>query len=172
MTSLPTPPPGITFRETVVPCDAGAVGEIVESTGFFNPEEVAIARELVEERLRHGAPSGYHFLFAEGKGRVLGYTCYGHIAGTQSSYDLYWIAVHRTAHRAGLGTQLMAATETIIARLGGRRVYAETSSREQYAPTRHFYERCGYTPESVNTDFYGPGDSKVTYVKILSALPA
>ena len=48
--------------------------------------------------------------------------------------------------------------------LGGTAVYAETSERELYAPTRHFYESCGYEKEAVLKDFYDVGDSKAVYV--------
>jgi hypothetical protein len=36
-----------------------------------------------------------------------------------------------------------------------------------YAPTRGFYELCGYTMASGLDDFYGPGDARITYVKVL-----
>ena len=43
----------------------------------------------------------------------------------------------------------------------------ECSNRPQYQPTRGFYERCGYHEEAVLTDFYGPGDSKVIFVRAI-----
>ncbi|MBL8851541.1 MAG: hypothetical protein JNG89_17790, partial [Planctomycetaceae bacterium] len=60
-------------------------------------------------------------------------------------------------------------TERLIAKRGGRRVYAETSGREQYAPTRAFYERCGYQREATLKDFYAPGDDKVVYGKVVGS---
>jgi ribosomal protein S18 acetylase RimI-like enzyme len=150
-----------------MPADRDAVRAIVESTGFFNPAEVGIAVELVDERLAKGPASGYHFVFAERDGRVGGYTCYGLITGTAASYDLYWIAVDASHRRGGLGRRLMAETERLIREAGGQRVYAETSNRGQYAPTRAFYERCGYHLEAMLKDFYAPGDDKVIFVKAL-----
>ncbi len=52
---------------------------------------------------------------------------------------------------------------------GARRIYADTSSRPQYEPTRAFYLACGYTQEALLADFYAAGDGKVIFVKILSA---
>jgi GNAT superfamily N-acetyltransferase len=155
----------IAFRYEPVPGDARAVREIVGSTGFFNPPEIEIAVELVEERLEFGDGSGYYFVFAERDGAVLGYTCYGPIAGTDGSFDLYWIAVDQRRRGKGLGRVLMQETESIIRETGGRRVYAETSGRPQYEPTRRFYERLGFTRETQLRDFYAPGDDKVFYVK-------
>ena len=153
------------MREEVKTSDTDEIRKVVESTGFFSPAEIEIAVELVEERLARGDKSGYHFLIKEQSGGVIGYTCYGPIAGTQSSYDLYWIAVRDDCRGRGLGRELMARTEDIIARRGGVRVYAETSSREQYEPTRRFYEACGYVKEAFLKDFYASNDSKLIYVK-------
>ena len=157
------------WRATVQPGDGDSVRAIVASSGFFTPEEIRIAVELVEERLNKGPASGYSFLFAEQAREVLGYTCFGPIAGTRSSFDLYWIAVRQERRGAGLGRELLARSEEAIARMGGVRVYVETSARLLYAPTREFYTSCGYRQEALLTDFYAPGDSKLIYVKVLGS---
>lgn len=157
----------IVFRYEAAPSDMQAVGDIISSTRFFNPAEVGIAVELVEDRLAFGDASGYFFVFAEEAGNVLGYTSYGPIAGTAESFDLYWIAIHRDQQSRGLGRVLMSETERMIHKAGGRRVYAETSGRPQYEPTRVFYERLGFSRETQLKDFYAPGDDKVFYVKVL-----
>ena len=159
--------PKVAFRYEVTRADVEAVRGIAASTGFFNPAEVDIAVELVEDRLAFGDASGYFFVFAEEAGRVMGFTCYGPIAGTAESFDLYWIAIHRDQQSRGLGRVLMSETEHVIRKAGGRRVYAETSGRPQYEPTRVFYERLGFFRETHLKDFYASGDDKVFYVKIL-----
>ena len=138
--------------------DGGAVEALVRATGFFNPEEIAIAVELV-------TTPGYRFLFAEDEDGLLGYTCYGAVPATTGSFDLYWIAVHPRAQNAGVGRALLAATERAIALLGGARIWVETSGRAQYAPTRTFYERCGYRIAAVLDDYYAPGDAKVIFFR-------
>ena len=157
----------VRYRGEVRPADREAVRAVLESTGFFYPEEIGVAVELVEERLARGEASGYHFDFAETGAAVAGYTCYGPIACTRESFDLYWIGVHQEQRRAGLGRKLLARAEEQIRRLGGRRVYVETSSRAQYEPTRRFYLACGYRIEAVLEDFYAPGDGKVIFLKVL-----
>lgn len=141
---------------------------ILESSGFFYPDEVDVAVELVDERLSKGVASGYHFLFAEQDGQVVGYTCFGPIPCTQVSYDLYWIAVHEQQRNQGLGRLLLEGSEQAIAALGGRRIYVETASRPQYEPTRAFYQRCGYQVAAVLEQFYAPGDDKVVFLKVVS----
>lgn len=156
----------------VQPADPQAVREIVASTGFFSEVEVDVAEELVRERLEKGPESGYYFLFADDGGGTVGYACYGPIACTVGSFDLYWIAVRRGVQGRGLGRALLIATEEAIARASGRGIYVETSSRPQYHPTRAFYEHFGYKKAAVLADFYAPGDDKVVYVKAIAALRA
>lgn len=155
----------LVLRSEVRASDADAVRDIVASTGFFHDYEIEVAVELVVERLGRGEASGYHFVFGEVEGRVIGYACYGPIACTVGSFDLYWIAVHRDWQGRGAGRALLAEAEQRIAAAGGRRIYVETSSRDQYTPTRAYYEHNGYVCEAVLKEFYAPGDDKVVYGK-------
>jgi GNAT superfamily N-acetyltransferase len=156
-------PSSLKLRDTVQPGDLTVVRDLVASTGFFTAAEVDVAVELVQERLARGECSGYFFLFVELAGRTVGYACYGPIACTVGSYDLYWIVVDQTLRHRGLGRYLLEATEARIAQAGGRRVYIETSGRALYEPTQAFYERCGYLREATLHDFYAPGDPKIVY---------
>jgi ribosomal protein S18 acetylase RimI-like enzyme len=157
----------IAWREEPIASDERSIRDIVTSSGFFSREEHEIAVELILERLAKGVASGYHFLFAEDRGYLLGYACFGPIPGTRESYDLYWIAVKNDQRGLGLGKVILKKAEQRIMDLGGRRIYIETSSREQYNPTQAFYKSCGYTAEAVLKDFYSSGDDKVVYVKTL-----
>lgn len=158
----------LTMREHVRQDDAQAVRRIVADTGFFRPDEVDVAVELVERRLSEGLASGYHFVFAENSDRVIGYACHGPIACTIGSHDLYWIVVDPLRQRGGLGRQLLRESEKRIAAAGGRRIYIETSGKSQYEPTRRFYERCGYQLEARLPSFYADGDDKLIYTRVLS----
>ena len=157
----------ITYRQNIESSDLGAILNIVQSSGFFSPEEVELACELATDRIERGYQSSYQFLFAEDDGQVIGYTCYGLIPATVGSYDLYWIAVSEPMRGHGLGRILLHQTEEIIRHSGGKHLYAETSSRAQYAPTQRFYESCHYISEAILTEFYAPGDSKIIYSKVL-----
>ena len=159
----------IAFRNSVSEKDLASVRQMAESTGFFYPEEVDIAVELVADRLAEGSRCGYNFLFAEQDGHPVGYTSFGPIALTKESYDLYWIVVAKDYRGKGLGTQLLEQTEEAIASYGGRRVYIETSARPLYTPTRAFYLARGYSQIAEIEDFYAPGDAKAMYLKILRA---
>jgi GNAT superfamily N-acetyltransferase len=155
--------------------DVDAIERITRLTGFFSEEEVGIARELGETCLLHGEPSGYLISVAElpaasssnAEARIVGYSCFGPIPATESSYDVYWIVVDPTLQGQGVGRELLQHSEGIARARGARRIYIDTASRPQYAPTHRFYERCGYTQAAFLQDFYAPGDGKVIFVRAL-----
>lgn len=156
----------IHFRRTVNPTDGETVRGIVTSSGYFNAEEIEIAVELVTENLVKGEASGYEFLFVENEQKeTLGYACYGKIPGTKSSYALYWIAVHQGSRNLGLGGMLLKETEADIFSRGGTGIYVETSSKEQYASTRAFYNHHDYQMKGRLEDYYDKGDDLVFFVK-------
>ncbi|RJR50846.1 MAG: N-acetyltransferase [Desulfobacteraceae bacterium] len=158
---------GLVFRNEPRPQDEEVVHAIVSSSGFFSPAEIEIALELLQERIAKGVSSGYHFLFAESDGKVIGYACFGPIPCTLTSFDLYWIAVRPSLRGSGVGRRILAKAESEIRKLGGARIYVETSSRELYLPTRTFYLKCGYQEEGLFKHFYAPGDHKVVFLKVL-----
>jgi ribosomal protein S18 acetylase RimI-like enzyme len=153
----------VKLRDCVQAADRDAVRSLVTRTGFFRPDEIDVAVELVDESLARGPASGYEFLFAERAGQLIGYACYGPIACTLGSYDLYWIAVDPSCQRSGIGRRLADEVKARVAAAGGRRIFIDTSSQPKYAPTRAFYERNGYTCAARLPDFYAPGDDRVTY---------
>lgn len=167
----------LAFRSVLGADDASRIEAVTRATGFFSEEEVAIARELAEENLAKGeVASGYFFLILDAP--VVGssasetdaYACFGPIPGTRGSFDLYWIVVAPSAQGRGLGRALVHAVEERVRSAGGKRLYADTSSRPQYAPTRAFYERCGFARVATLDDYYDAGDGKVMYAKVIDPL--
>lgn len=167
MTRSQMDPNRMIYRNAPTLEDMERVRKIIDSSGFFYDDEVEVAIELVRERLSKGTPSGYYFLFAEKEGEAIGYTCYGPIACTRSSYDLYWIAIQNDLRGSGIGKELLRRTEREIQTMGGERIYIETSSRKKYQTTHTFYRHCGYREEAVLKDFYATGDDKIIFVKVL-----
>lgn len=157
----------------LVAADRSGVFRILESAGNFTPEEVATALELIDEWLELGEHSGYltYVLEArdEGNSEVLGYVCFGPTPLTESTYDLYWIAVDKSKHRGGVGKRLMKFVEEEIVRRGGKMLLVETSSQETYGGTIQFYEKTGYELVGDIKEYYKPGDDKLIFAKKLSA---
>lgn len=154
----------IHIRPTVAE-DRSPILLILHRTGMFTPEEIEVARELIDAWLYHPEQKDYILYTAEGEGKVLGYVCYGPTPATEGTFDLYWIAVDPQCQRSGIGKQLLLFTEEVIRKAQGRLIVIETSSQGKYAPTRSFYERNGYTLEARIKDFYRVGDDRLIYVK-------
>jgi ribosomal protein S18 acetylase RimI-like enzyme len=148
--------------------DRKDVLRILDNAGNFTADEVATARELIDEWLEQGEQSGYltYVLDEESLG-VLGYVCFGPTPLTEWTYDLYWIAVDKSKHRGGVGKRLLKFVEEEVDRRGGRLLLIETSSQETYGGTIQFYERTGYALVGKVTDYYKAGDDKLIFAKRL-----
>ena len=148
--------------------DRDAILALVAATGFFRPDEIDIAREVLDAALAAG-DGGHYQSFAACLGdRVVGWLCFGPTACTVGTFDIYWVAVSPECQGKGVGRALMAHAERLIAERGGRLSVVETSGRPDYEPTRRFYLRLDYKEASRVQDFYAPGDDKVIYTKTLS----
>lgn len=143
------------------------VGPMVAATGLFRDEEIAIAVEVFESAARQPGKD-YHGLGAfDDEGALTGFVCFGPTPGTLGTWDLYWIVVHPSAQRQGIGHRLMDAAELAIAGARGRMVVVETSSRPDYGATRGFYVNRGYRRAARIPDYYAPGDDLIVYAKTL-----
>lgn len=150
--------------------DRPAVTRILESVGNFTPTEIATALELVDAWLSTGESSDYYCLVLDASPDpqhidVQGYVCYGPTPLTESTFDLYWIAVDRSAQGKGYGRLLIEVTEQDVRRRHGTLLLIETSSQESYGATIHFYERAGYALVARVPNFYRAGDDKLVFAK-------
>jgi ribosomal protein S18 acetylase RimI-like enzyme len=152
--------------DSLQPAHRSDIESIVRATGVFSDAEVAVALELFDEG------GDYEFIGAFANDRVIGYACFGLTPATDRTYDLYWIAVHPDAQRSGAGAALMSEVERRLEERRARLVVVETSSREDYAPTRQFYHKRGYQENARLPDFYAQGDDRVILTKRLVAAPA
>ncbi|MFH1141573.1 MAG: GNAT family N-acetyltransferase [Chloroflexota bacterium] len=148
--------------------DVEEMVRITRATGFFYPEEVDVAREVLLEAAESGETSGYHVHVATQGQKAAGYVCFGPTPLTRGTWDIYWIAVDPPQQRQGIGNRLMSLAEEEIRSHAGRLILVETSSRALYDPTRGFYSRLGYQEVSYIPDFYDVGDGRVTFAKVLS----
>lgn len=156
---------------------------IVRAAAVFNEDEVGIALELFDEAIGSGpcalgttnpiahsleSTTSYEFIGAFDDGKLIGYACFGATPSSDRTYDLYWIAVHPDSQRTGAGAALMGEVERRLDERRARLVVIETSSRDDYAPTRGFYHTLGYTEAARLRDFYAPGDDRVILSKRLT----
>jgi ribosomal protein S18 acetylase RimI-like enzyme len=159
-----------TYRFAPRSSDVAGVRELTGSLDLFSPAERDVALEVLEARLLHGEPSGYFFVFADVGDELVGYTAWGPVPLTTSSFDLYWIAVRARYQGLGIGRELLAETERAVAMQGGGHLYIETSSRAPYARTRAFYSRAAYLEVARLEHFYADGDAKIVYCKLIDGI--
>jgi ribosomal protein S18 acetylase RimI-like enzyme len=139
--------------------------QLTRDTGLFRDEEVATAVELLDEHL--AGDEDYQFAGAFDGEELIGYACWGPTPGTEGTFDLYWIVVDRVRQGQGIGTKLLGEIEQRRMPHAARLMVVETSSRPDYAATRGFYERRGYTRTATIPAYYAPGDDLVIYTKEL-----
>lgn len=155
-------PDPLRWRHIADRADPERIRALVASTGVFSEEEAQVAASLATTTL--DGSETYRFLFAEEPGGQLrGFTCFDRIPLSKVSFDLYWIAVAPEQRGTGLAQELMARTARFAKSKRGLWLFAETSSRESYAPARSFYRKAGFEEVARFDDFYEAGDAKVIY---------
>ena len=148
--------------------DRQPVLEVVHSTGMFMKEEEQVATEMIDLYLNKPDQRDYIMEVIENEqGAIVGYMCYGPTPMTEGAVDLYWLAVHPGKHRQGYGKALIQWLEKTVQEKKGRLILIETSSKDKYIPTRHFYQRLGYVENARIRDFYRLGDDLLIYCKYL-----
>lgn len=136
------------------------------ATGVFRDSEIEVALELFDSATEgtddYELVGGY-----SAEGRLDGFACYGPTPGTDQTWDLYWIVVDPQLHGAGLGSSLLRGVEQKLNERKARLLAVETSSRSDYAASREFYLRRGFTEAARVPNFYAPADDRVIYTKQL-----
>jgi ribosomal protein S18 acetylase RimI-like enzyme len=161
----------VTRLASMQPADRSAVRSVLESTSRFRASELTMALGVFDAAFGLNGMDrdpDYKFVGAyDAKHELLGFAAYGPTPDTDNTWDLYWIAVSEKAQGGGVGAQLLEEVERRIARVGGRLLMVETSSREDYDRTRGFYETRGYHLEARIKDFYEPSDDRLMLTKEL-----
>jgi len=151
----------------MTPHDREAVSGLLRESPAFSEEEIRVALEVLDAGLAGGSEGDYPLFVAEIDGCLCGYVCIGRTPMTRSTWHLYWICIHPHAQRRGIGQALEACVEEFIRARGGERIVLETSGRPDYAASRRFYEKAGYSIAGRIRDYYKPGDDCVFYSKPL-----
>ena len=129
------------------------------------------AAEIIDAVLAKKERSDYRiFCACDTSETLVGYVCFGPIPMTDTSYDLYWIAVDHQHSREGVGRMLLSFAERAIAHEGGQTIYVETSSTEPYRAARFFYRKNDYEIAATLRDFYAQGNDKIIYTKKVSGI--
>lgn len=85
------------------------------------------------------------------------------------TWNMLALAVLPERQGHSFGRDLVAALEAQLRTQGARVLLADTSGTDDFAATRAFYIRQGYTQEARIRDFWADGDDKIVFWKSLSA---
>ena len=148
--------------------DAAAVHQISIETGLNDGDDDPTALEPMD---------GEHtwIVLETGANEIIGAAYFGPESHSDRVWNLYFLAVTHASQGGGAGAALVAWTESNLRSRGdsvAKLLLIETSSVESFAPTREFYAKQGYVEEARVRDYYGPGDDKVVFWKMLNPTPA
>ncbi|HEU0022852.1 MAG TPA: GNAT family N-acetyltransferase [Dehalococcoidia bacterium] len=158
----------VTYRQ-MKPADLADLVRITDNTGYFRPDEVAVAEEVLTAAAL-GKNGDYQVYVAVSAEHLLGYVCFGPTPLTKGTWDMYWLAVDPAHQRRGIGRQLMLLGEEKIRRERGRLIVLETSSQDIYESTRRFHRSLGYQERGRIPDFYDVGDDQIILTKVVNTL--
>lgn len=86
---------------------------------------------------------------------------------TDGTWNMLAIAVHPSKQGGGYGGELVKHLEGMLTNEGHRVLIADTSGKDEFAPTRAFYRKNGYTEEARIRHFWAAGDDKVVFWKLI-----
>ncbi len=144
--------------------DRNGIEQVLRSDSTFNESEITVASELVDETLEK-ANGDYCFVIGYDNEKIVGYICYGPTPMTNSTYDLYWIAVHKSHRHQGIASKLLQTMETLLIEAKATGIRIETSELENYHAAQKFYGRHNYKEVGRISNFYHNNDALVIYFK-------
>ncbi len=140
--------------------DIPAVVDLVVAAGMFTAQEAGFLREELAPRedgatcLVEDTPTG------AGLASVL---FYRPEEAADRAFDLTMIGVRPDLQGTGRGRALMRHAEQDLRDRGQRLLVVRTSGTDQYAGTRAFYRRLGYTEHTRVPDYWTDGDDLVLF---------
>jgi ribosomal protein S18 acetylase RimI-like enzyme len=162
-TSAPEARAGLRIRDHLAKSDWPSIRTLLRKTGVFSDREIEIVRELMDDTVNRPEWGNYRFWVADGEQGVAGFTCVSPIHVTPDRYEIYWLAVDPECQGLGCASRLTALAVDCLRKLGARKLYVETSTREAYAPARDFYRSAGFVLEATLPDYYSDGDGKAIF---------
>lgn len=153
----------LSFREQLTPMDIDNIRTIANSTGFFGEDISEISVNIAETTLNGYTKNTYKFLFAENDGKMVAYACFGKILDSDATYELYWLSTLNEYRGKGIGKKIISKLIETVRNLGGSKIFVKTDGTKQYAPTRSFYEKCGFKNEAILKEYYDESDDCYIY---------
>ncbi len=153
------------------PGDASTITRLALDNHMFEPDELGDFDEMLAGFF-DGSLDDHHWIVAvDDAGAIAAAAYYAPEPFSDRMWNLYFIATDPARHGAGAGTTIVDHIEGALRARGpsvARTLIVDTSSLDDYDRARAFYERRGFVEEARIREFYGPGDHKVTFWKLLT----
>jgi GNAT superfamily N-acetyltransferase len=159
----------VSLRHDPRPEDVTRVRAMMEAVETFSREDIGVHTRSLEDRLARGAAAGRQFVLADYRGHAVAAVCYAPIPTTTGAFEVLWMVVRPDFQGRGLGRAILRETERRARRQGAERLYLCLSGRPALEQARRLCRSSGYREEAALKDFYGPGDDRRFYVKILAS---
>ncbi len=145
--------------------DAVVVNALSQETGLSENDEVSNTLEPMD---------GEHtwIVRESSDGTIVGAAYFGPEGHSDRVWNLYFLAVSPHQQGTGTGSALVRWVENNLHERGpgvAKLLLIETSSVASFAPTREFYTKLGYVEEARVREYYGSGDDKVIFWKLLTS---
>ncbi len=88
---------------------------------------------------------------------------------TSGTWNLLMLWVRKDRHGRGHGSALVGRVESALIERGARLLIVETSSLDEFAAARAFYNKCGFRQEARIKNFFAAGDDKIISTKPVSS---
>lgn len=156
----------IIWRSAVSVQDVMRMRMLLRSCNVFSEAQIEAGCAMLQARLDNPAiPT--QFLFALQHYELVGNACFGRIPFTEKRFELHWLTVHPAHQQHGIAEIMLQRCEDIIRTQGGVKLYANTPSRESFAPARALFEASGFNVEARQKEYYSEGDDRIIFAKIL-----
>ena len=149
--------------------DRASIRDVAVASGLFSADEVSFLDPMLDGYVE-GSLEGHHWVVVVDGERIVAAAYYAPGPFAFRMVNLYFIAVLPEAQGTGAGTRLLGHVEDALRALGPdvvQTLIVETSSTDDFAATRAFYEKRGFEEEATIRRFYGPDDHKVVFWKSL-----
>ncbi len=153
------------------PGDATAIKAIAVDTGMFQADELDGFGEQLSGFFDGGLADHAWIVLEGADDAVIGAAYYAPEPFSDRMWNLYFIAVRPEHQASGAGGALIGHVEQALSDKGqdaARVLIVETSSLDGFALARRFYTKHGYGQEARIREFYGPGDHKIVFWKLLA----
>ena len=143
--------------------DAFAVNNLSEETGLSDGSEDNSKLEPMNDQQ-------VWIVLEDDTGKIIGAAYFGLESHSDRVWNLYFLAVSHNAQGGGIGSALVAWVETNLRTRGSdiaKLLLIEPSSALSFESTRAFYRKQGYVEEARIREYYGAGDDKVVFWKLL-----